>query len=48
MSALGEEESVLLKSWKSRAAVFAVAATMAVPLLGFASPAGAAEDAAKA
>jgi hypothetical protein len=38
----------LFKSWKSRAAVFAVAATMAVPVLGIASPAGAAEDAAKA
>jgi len=32
----------LFKSWKSRAAVFAVAATMAVPVLGLAGPAGAA------
>jgi len=31
----------LFKSWKSRAAVFAVAASMAVPVLGIASPAGA-------
>jgi len=33
----------LFKSWKSRAAVFAVAATMAVPVLGVAGPAGAAK-----
>ena len=33
----------MFKSWKSRAAVFAVAATMAVPMLGIASPAGAAK-----
>ena len=33
---------VLFNSWKSRAAVFAVAATMAVPILGLASPAAAA------
>ena len=32
----------MLKSWKSRAAVFAVAATMAVPVLSVATPAGAA------
>ena len=31
----------LFKSWKSRAAVFAVAASMAVPVLALASPAGA-------
>jgi len=30
------------RSWKSRAAVLAFAATMAVPVIGFASPAGAA------
>ena len=32
----------LFKSWKSRAAVFAVAATMAVPVIVLATPAGAA------
>jgi hypothetical protein len=31
----------LFKSWKSRAAVFSVAVTMAAPVLGIASPAGA-------
>ena len=31
----------MFKSWKSRAAVFAVAASMAVPVLALASPAGA-------
>jgi hypothetical protein len=35
------KERVLFRSWKSRAAVFAVAATLAVPVLG--SPAGAAK-----
>jgi hypothetical protein len=38
----------LFNSWKSRAAVLAVAVTMSIPALGIASPAGAAEDAAKA
>jgi hypothetical protein len=33
----------MFRSWKSRAAVFAVTATMAVPVLGLASPAGAAK-----
>jgi hypothetical protein len=32
----------MFKSWKSRAAVFAVAAAMAIPVLGIATPAGAA------